>query len=146
VSQRLDDCDPTSLAGIEKSFVMPRVRDIVSATRAAAVWLLAIVVFFGPAGLASAAYADACGSMCPCDQAEESDDCDDEEPADGSAPDEECPRDCSSCACSPGVAMTMVAWTMPMSPPSAPALALAPRDVAAAGVCTGVFRPPRSRI
>jgi hypothetical protein len=130
---------------------MPRVRDILSALRAVAVWLLVVFVFMGPAGLgtASAFGSQACSDSCPCDDsqgADHEDGCDDEAADghdDGKPPDEGCPEDCS---CNPGVALTMVALMMPTTPPSSPDLMLAPSDAAAIGTGTVVFRPPRSRI
>jgi hypothetical protein len=135
---------------------MPRVLDILSALRAPAVWLLVMFMFLGPAGpgAASAFGSEACGDSCPCDEpqvAEHDDDGCNEEAADehedGTSPDDECPEDCPSCGCSPGVALTMVALTMPTtSPPSSPNLTTSPSNAAATGIGTGVFRPPRSRI
>jgi hypothetical protein len=131
---------------------MRTIRDIASALRAAAVWLLVMSVFFGPAGngAASAFGVDAkpCADSCPCDEPQEAehDDCDDEG-HDGETPaDDECPEDCRGCSCAPALALTLVAWAVPASPLSSPALASAPSDAASTGVGTGVFRPPRSRI
>lgn len=134
---------------------MPRVRDILSALRTAAVWLLVMFVFVGPAGLgaASASGSEACSDSCPCDEpqpADHDDGCDEEldgHDDEGTPPDDECPEDCPSCGCNSGVALTMVALTMPTTaPPSSPDLMLPPPDAAATGMGTGVFRPPRSRI
>lgn len=143
---------------------MPPVRDILSALRAAAVWLVVVSVFLGPAGLGSvsgsAIVANACGVLCPCDepqQAEHDDDhdehgsvdpCADEEEAahehEGESPDEACFDDCSGCA--PGVTLATAAVLVVASLASSPELALAPSDAPTTGVCTGVFRPPRSLV
>lgn len=140
-----------------ESIVMPRNRDILSALRAVAVWLLMVSVFFGPAGLAasSASGPKACEVSCPCDEAEqdehdEQDEHSDEDPCDGEAADgheddEECPEDCPSCGCGAGAAMTMVALTLQgTSLPSSSDLTLAQSDSFSSGVRSGVFRPPRA--
>jgi hypothetical protein len=146
---------------------MPSVRDILSALRAAAVWLLVVSVFLGPAGIgsvsASAIGADACGVLCPCEEpqrAEQDDEhdgsvnslgaryrpsnsCADEEESahehDGESPDETCFDDCSGCA--PGVTLATGAVLVVASLASSPELALEPSDAPTTGVCTGVFRP-----
>lgn len=132
---------------------MPRARDILSAARAAAIWLLMVVsVFLGPMSV-FAAGPDACGDACPCEEAEhddhDEDDCGDEQLAHevehGTPPDEQCPEDCPGCHASPGVALTSSECSLPTSPLSSSTPDLMPSDAAATGVCTGVFRPPRSR-
>lgn len=144
---------------------MPRARDILGAMRTIAVWLLVMSVFLGPVGIgsasASAVGSKACGILCPCDepqQADHDDDCDeqstvdpcaDEEAAhehDGGSPDDQaCFDECSGCA--PGVALATAAVLLAAAAPASPPdLALAPSDAPAAGVCTGVFRPPRSLV
>ena len=136
---------------------MPRARDILSAAHAATVWLLMVVsVFLGPMSV-FAAGPDACGDACPCEEAEhddrdeandhDEDDCGDEQPADeyGTPPDEECPEECPGCHSSPGVALTACECSLPTSPLSSSTPGLRPSDAGATGVCTGVFRPPRSR-
>lgn len=134
-----------------KLSVMLSVRDILSALRAAAVWLLVVSVFLGPAGIgsASAIGVEACGVLCPCDEAREADPCDDEEAThehehEGEAPDETCFNDCSGCT--PGVTLATAAMLVTAAPASAPDLALAPSDAPTTGVYTGVFRPPRSLV
>jgi len=133
--------------------------------RTIAVWLLVVSVFLGPVGIGSASASTvgskACGVLCPCDdepqQADHHDDCDeqstvdpcaDEEAAhehDGESPDgEACFDECSGCA--PGVALATAAVLLAAAHASAPDLALAPSDAPAAGVCIGVFRPPRSLV
>lgn len=138
---------------------MPRARDILSAARAATVWLLMVVsMFLGPASV-FAAGPDACGDACPCEEAEQDDhhvedDCADEHCADehcadesehDTPPGEGCPEDCPGCHASPGVALASFECSLPPSPLSSSSPDLMPRDAAAIGVCSGVFRPPRSR-
>ena len=146
---------------------MPRARDILGAMRTVAVWLLVVSVFLGPVGIgaasASSVGSKACGVLCPCDdeprQADHHDDCDeqsavdvdpcaDDEAAhehDGGSPDDQaCFDECSGCA--PGVALATAAVLLAAAPASSPELALTPSDAQAAGVCTGVFRPPRSLV
>jgi hypothetical protein len=148
----------TTGCGIEKPLVMPRVRDTISVVRAAAIWLLMLSVFLDPAGWRAASAFGRLPSMpcevsCPCDEApHEDDDCDDEhdEHDDGRADehdddDEQCPDGCTSCSCGPGVAMTMMAVTLPTrSLPSSPERMLVQMDAPTSGVRSGVFRPPRS--
>jgi hypothetical protein len=150
----LADCEPARVPGI-KSRRMPPVRNIVSVLRATAVWLLVMFMFLGAAGPgAAAAFAsEACGDSCPCDEpqpAEHDDDgCNEEADGheDGSPPDDECPEDCRGCGCSPGFALTMATLTIETTaPPWSPNLTPPPSNAAAAGMGTGVFRPPRSRI
>ena len=126
-----------------------RARYILSAVRAATVWLLMVVsVFLGPVSV-FAAGPDACGDACPCEEDEvddhdmdDEDECGDEH---GTPPDEQCPEDCPGCHASPGVALSSFECSLPTSPLSSSTPGLMPSDVAATGVCTGVFRPPRSR-
>jgi hypothetical protein len=78
------------------------------------------------------------------DEHAEHDDCDDEHD-EGAPSNDECPDDCSNCGCGPVVAVAIVATSMSTAAsPSSPDLQLSPSDVAATGVRTGVFRPPRS--
>ena len=132
---------------------MPRARDILSAARAATVWLLMVVsMFLGPASV-FAAGPDACGGACPCEEAEHDDhgedDCGDEQLVDehehGAPPGEGCPEDCPGCHASPGDALTSFEFSLPTSAPSSSTPSLMPSDATAIGVRTGVFRPPRSR-
>lgn len=124
---------------------MARARDILHAARAATVWLLMVVcMFLGPA---SAFATDACCDACPYEEAEhEEAGCDDEQSADehGTPPDPECPEDCPGCHSNLGVALTSSECSLPRAPPSSSTHGLAPSDPAPTGVCTGVFRPPRS--
>lgn len=130
-------------------------RDIVSAVRTVAVWLLVMSVLLGPVGIGSASASGvgskACGVLCPCDEPQEAD-CDEHSTVDPDAdeahehgdesPEDACFDECSGCA--PGVALPTAA--VPSIPTSASPLdrSLAPSDAPATGVCTGVFRPPRS--
>ncbi|WP_434424079.1 hypothetical protein [Nannocystis pusilla] len=126
---------------------VPRARHILSAARAATVWLLMVVsMFLGPVS-AFAAGPDACGEACPCEEAEhDEDDCGDELLAEehGTPPDEECPEGCPGCHSSPGVALPSFECSLPRSPPSSSTYGFVLSDARATGVCTGVFRPPRS--
>jgi hypothetical protein len=140
-------------------------RGIVDALRVAAVWLLVVSVFFGPAGLGgSFAFAVAskpCGVLCPCDAAahgghaaehdELADDpCAHHHDADSehedSAPcEDECPDGCPDCRCCLDVAMAVIQLELPTNPPSsASARTLAPTDASPSGAGTDVFRRPRS--
>ena len=130
---------------------MLRARDILSAVRAATVWLLMVAsMFLGPVSV-FAAGPDACGDPCPCEEAEhddhDEDDCGDEQSADehGTPLDEDCLEDCPGCHSSPGVALASFECWLPRSPLSSATPGLMPSDAAAAGVRTGVFRPPRRR-
>jgi hypothetical protein len=138
---------------------MPRARDIISIARVVAVWLLMLSMFLDPAGWreSSAFGPKSCEAACPCDEApleqeEDHDDCDDEhdeQPAghdeQPAGHDEQCPDDCPSCGCGPGVAMTIVAVTLPTtSLPSSSEGMLVQADAPTSGVRSGVFRPPRS--
>ena len=133
---------------------MPRVRHIVSATRAATVWLLMVVcMFLGPVSVLAAG-PDACGDACPCDAGgpDEHDqdgehDRGDEQLADehDPPPDEQCPEGCPGCHFSPGVALPSFECSLPASPCSPSTPGFVPDDATATGVCTGVFRPPRSQ-
>lgn len=138
-------------------------RDISSALHVAALWLLVVSVFFGPAGLggsaafASASVAKPCGVSCPCDDAahdrqpgdhEEHADDDDGAHAgqdDGEPCKDECPDDCPNCGCCLGVAMAVLPLPVTSGATAcASARVLSPVDSPANGACTGVFRPPRS--
>jgi hypothetical protein len=143
---------------------MIQARDILSALRTTALWLLALSVFFGPAGLGgSSAFAFAsktCSASCPCDEALQDDHidnehsdapglCTDEDQADGhedSSPCEhECPDNCPNCSCGLGVAMAVIPLTMPStSLPSTAVRMLAPPDAPGSRARSGVFRPPRT--
>ena len=144
---------------------MLQARDISSALRGAAMWLLVVSVFIGPAGLGgSAAWASSsktCGASPPCDEAvhdgndgareqhPEADPCDDDGAHagrdDGEPCKDECPDDCPSCGCCLGVAMAVLPVPVTSSVTSwATARVLSPVDAPASGACTGVFRPPRS--
>lgn len=112
---------------------------------------MVMCMFLGPASV-FAAGPDACGDACPCEVAEHEDnedDCGDEQFADGcehSRPSgEDCPEDCPGCHTSSGVALTSFECSLPTSPLSSSPPGFMPSDAAATGVCTGVFRPPRSR-
>lgn len=107
-----------------------------------------VCVLLGPVS-ALAAGTDACGVACPCEEdghaAHAEDHGDEPSGHESDDPvDEQCPEDCPGCHAGPGVALTSFESASPRSPPTALPSALAPRDVGAAGVCTGVFRPPRS--
>lgn len=123
---------------------MPRARDILSALRAAAIWLLMVSVLFGPAGLGGSSASDSC----PCDDDHDEAPCGEGSPEEHDAEtpvDDECPEDCPSCSCGPGVAMTMSASMLPSgAPPSSPEPMSARSDAPSSGVRSGVFRPPRS--
>lgn len=145
---------------------MPRTRHLRDALRVAALWLLVVSVFFGPAGLGgSAAFASAsktCGVSCPCDEAghddhgDEHDDhadadpCSDDGAADADHDDgdpckDECPDDCPNCGCCLGVAMVVLPLPVTSSRATCTsARMLAPIDAPASGAGSGVFRPPRS--
>lgn len=147
---------------------MLHARDITSALRRVALWLLVVSVFLGPAGLGgSIAFASpsrTCGVSCPCDDEvgdphagdhEEhagADPCDDEGDADsehqGSDPcQDDCPDECPNCGCCLGVAMAVLPLSVTSGAvTSASARMFAPVDAPASGACTGVFRPPRSLI
>jgi hypothetical protein len=140
--------------------------DIASALRMAALWLLVVCVFLGPAGLGgSIAFASpsrTCAVSCPCDEEvrdphagdheehADAEPCDDDGDADsehqGSDPcQDDCPDDCPNCGCCLGVAMAVLPLSVASSAvTSAPARTLAPIDAPASGSSTGVFRPPRS--
>ena len=146
--------------------IMRSTRDIIDALRVAAVWLLVVSVFFGPAGLGGstgfAASSKSCGASCPCDDAAvddhegdhaehaEADPCDDDVHADSEHDDgdpckDECPDDCPNCRCCPGIAMAVL--PLPVASSTATCTSsrmLAPIDAPASGACTDVFRPPRS--
>ena len=139
---------------------MPRVRNVVSAWRVLAVWLLTLCVCFGPGRFgASAAFAasSAC-EACPCDRAAEphapggevvtsGDPCAGEhanyhqsEPCS-----HDCSEQCPTCACCVGAAMAVLplaitshrlSWSM--------ARAFVTLDAPALGSRVRVFRPPRS--
>lgn len=138
-----------------------------SALRVAALWLLVVSVFFGPAGLggslAFASGSKTCGASCPCDKASH-DDCVDDQDEHAVAPDpctpeqkaeaeaksdsppceDQCPDDCPNCGCCHGVAMAVLPLPIPSAPlPSTPVRMMAPPDAAAIGARTAVFRPPR---
>lgn len=139
-------------------------RDIASALRMVALWLLVVCVFVGPAGLGgSIAFASpsrTCGVSCPCDDGDRHADehadaapCDDDADADsehqGSDPcQDDCPDDCPNCSCCLGVAMAVLPLLSVTSGAvtSASMRMFAPVDAPAIGACTGVFRPPRSLI
>ncbi len=146
---------------------MPTARNILDALRVAALWLLVMSLFFGPAGLGgSAAFASAnetCGVSCPCDAAAPEDDAGDpadhaeadpsgdEAAADSERGDEdtpckdECPDDCPHCGCCPGIAMAVLPLPVTSSRATCTsARMLAPLDAPASGAGSGVFRPPRS--
>jgi hypothetical protein len=145
---------------------MPKPRHIIDALRVAALWLLVVSVFFGPAGLGGstgfAATSKTCGASCPCDETvhddragdleehAEVDPCEDDvegdsEHDDGDTCKDECPEDCPNCRCCLGMAMAV----FPLSVTSSTAICtsarmLAPVGAPASGTFTGVFRPPRS--
>jgi len=146
---------------------MPRARNTLDALRVAALWLLVVSVFFGPAGLGgSAAFASAnktCGVSCPCDEAAhddhaddhddhaEAEACDDDAAADSEHGDDgdpckdECPDDCPNCGCCLGIAMAVLPLPVTSSRATCTsARVLAPTDAPASGAGSGVFRPPRS--
>ena len=147
---------------------MPRARNTLDALRVAALWLLVVSVFFGPAGLGgSAAFASAnktCGVSCPCDDAghddradehdehdehyehAEADPCDDEAAADSDHDDgDPCKDDCPNCGCCLGIAMAVLPLQVTSSRSTCTsARMLAPTDAPASGAGSGVFRPPRS--
>lgn len=144
---------------------MPRVRHLLDALRVAAVWLLVVCVFFGPAGLGGSSFAAAsktCGVSCPCDEAGHGDHadereehaeaapCDDDAAADSDHDDgdpcgDECPDDCPNCGCCLGVAMAVLPRPVTSSAAGCTSARVpGPVDAPASGACTGVFRPPRS--
>lgn len=147
---------------------MLHARDIPSALRMVALWLLVVSVLLGPAGLGSSVAftspSRTCGVSCPCDDEvrdshagdhEEhagADPCDDDGGEDsehqGSEPcQDDCPDDCPNCGCCLGVAMAVLPLSVTSSAvTSASARMFAPVDAPASGACTGVFRPPRSLI
>lgn len=148
---------------------MLHARDIASALRKVAFWLLVVCVFLGPAGIGSSvAFASTsvtCGVSCPCDdevraphvgdheEHGDADPCDDNGDAEnsehqGSDPcQDDCPDDCPNCGCCLGVAMAILPLSITSSAvTSASARMFAPVDAPASGPCTGVFRPPRSLI
>ena len=144
---------------------MPRIRHLLDALRVAALWLLVVSVFLGPAGLGGSAFASGaktCGVSCPCDEAghddhadehdehAEAEPCDDEAAADsdhnsGEPCKDECPDDCPNCGCCLGIAMAVLPLPVTSSAVGCTsARTIAPVDAPASGACTGVFRPPRS--
>lgn len=143
---------------------MLRARDIASALRMVALWLLVVCVFLGPAGLGGsvgfASTSRTCGVCCPCDdevrdpheEPASAAPCDDDGDADsehqGTDPcRDDCPDDCPNCGCCVGVAMAVLPLSVTSSAvSSAPARTLAPVDAPASGASTGIFRPPRSLI
>jgi hypothetical protein len=127
---------------------VPRIRDIVSVVRAAAVWLLVMSVLLGPVGIgaASAIGWKAWGVSCPCDGTEQLDHDDCDEPCADEENDGGCVEDCPSCGCGAGVALATAAVLLIAAPESSPDLVLTPSDAPAIGVSTGVFRPPRSLV
>jgi hypothetical protein len=150
---------------------MPRIRHILDALRVAALRLLMVSVFFGPAGLrgptAFASASKTCGVSCPCDEAvhdgHEGDAGDHEQHANTDRGDDDrvggsgheddepcqdqCPDNCPNCGCCLGIGMAVLPLPLPMTStaiPCASTLMLAPMDAPANGACSGVFRPPRS--
>ncbi|MBK8481691.1 MAG: hypothetical protein IPL40_11010 [Proteobacteria bacterium] len=129
---------------------MTKNRYIVDAPRAAACLLLAVGVFFGPAGLGGSpgfvASSSTCGLSCPCVEAAQVERAGDRvEAAAADSGEDACPGDCPQCGCCLGLAMAVlplpltssaVGWTA--------ARRLAPIDAPASGAGAAVFRPPRS--
>lgn len=141
---------------------MVRTRDILSALRVAAIWLLVMSVCFGPTGR-GASSASTCGMSCPCHEAMHDDRIEDhaahsvdassgadegeagghEDEAPG---DDKCPDNCPNCICCLGVAMAVIPLAIPSTLRSSASICIsAPPETPANGACTGVFRPPRSR-
>ena len=136
---------------------VPRRRQISGALRFAALWVLMVTVFSGPAGLGGASvFATAvktCGVSCPCDGAAdeqldehaEHEAPGDDRPADGDPCQDECLDDCPHCGCCLGFAVAVVPVTVtPIAIACMSAGDLVPADEPPGGIRTGVFRPPRS--
>ena len=72
-------------------------------------------------------------------------DCDGEDRAGDEPCEDDCPEDCPKCRCFVTSAVVFSTFALPsFSRPVASARLPAPVDAPAAGVCSGVFRPPRS--
>lgn len=130
------------------------VRDILSAVRLGAWWLLVVSVFLGPAGLSgsvaltSASAATSCGAFCPCDEGvddhESSDDAGETEHADNGPCRDGCPDGCPNCDCCRGAAMAIFPVALASSAASwVSERRFSPPSVTANGSGIGVFRPPR---
>ena len=135
-------------------------RHILDPLRLAALWFLAVSVFFGLPGLGGssvlAAAATTCGVSCPCDEAEHDeaehddghhdDEAQPEHEDDGEPCQDECPDDCPNCGC--GVATAMALLPPPVISGAASRAVtrpLAPTDAPSTGTRDALFRPPRLR-
>lgn len=143
---------------------MPRGRNITEVLRVAALRLLVVSVFFGPAGpVGSVSFASILGVSCPCDEAPRDEYADrhdthaEQAPCnDGAAPnladrgdgdpcEDECPDDCQNCECCMCIAMPVLPLLVTsIRATCGTARPLPPRDAPASGTRIGVFRPPRS--
>jgi len=149
--------------GAGASAGMPRVRNVVSAWRVLAVWLLTLCVCFGPGRFGtSAAFAasSSCGASCHCEQAAEAahaathagerevvDPCAGEHANyhQGDPCSHDCSETCPTCACCLGAAMAVLPSAITSHRLSwSKARMFVTLDAPALGARVRVFRPPRS--